>query len=317
MSDREQSELRGPVAICVQEQDCNAAGKFLTTTEYSLEGKHLTSHSIHPNGSECVSTFTYDGDGRLTKITGGPPNEPGTESLFTYATRRDEQNRKTVTKGFDSETLRQAQGCMVSGSLWDAAVYAGVGIPVGGTLTLIYNREDQPIEAQMFDGEGQIVNRLTRTYDANGRILEEKQIRVSEFVDCETERQPNFKSPEEEVMHRAMAMTLSGELPSEISYTRDTQGRVIEKREGSFAFAKVTTTRYNEQGYKAEEQITFAGKSVSPTAELPISTAFRVHSDIHYAYEYDSNGNWTEQTRIDRTRLNDPSIVFRRRITYY
>jgi hypothetical protein len=336
MSDREKAGLRGPVAACFEEQDLNDAGKYSCTTEYSLDGKHVASRSIHPVGGESVSTFTYDDDGRLIKITGGPPNGPSTESLYTYSVQHDEQNRKIVTKGFDPETLQRAQGAMVCGSLWDAAVWSGVGVPVGGTLTLIHNNEDQPIEAQMRDGDGRIVNRLVRTYDANGRVLEEKRIQVNPEFDCETtEQEREFKNPEEEVMHRAMVLTLSGQLASGLSYTRDAQGRVIEERIGSFAFAKVTTTKYNEQGYKAEEQLAFIGKSVSPVgtlcsadenstltpsepaAELPISVV-RVVSDIAYSYEYDGNGNWTRQNWNARTRPNDPPIrVHRRTITYY
>jgi hypothetical protein len=334
MSDREISELRGPVAVCDEEQDFNAAGIYRCTTKYSPDGKHLSSRSIHPIGGECVSTFTYDGEGRLIKISGGPPNGPGTECLYTYAVRFDEQNRKIVTKGFDPETLRRAQQTMVCGSPFDAAVSSGVGVPLGGTLTLVYDSEDQPIEAQMRDGEGQIVRRLIRIYDTNGRILEEKHIQVSPEFDDSEEQEPEFKSKEEEVMHRAMVMTLRGQLPTGISYTRDTQGRVIEERSGSSAFFKLTTTRYNERGYKSEEQMAFVGKSVSPigalyspdenntlspsepAAELPISVV-RVHSDIAYSYEYDAYGNWTQQTRKDRSSPNDPSIVCRRTITYY
>jgi hypothetical protein len=218
---------------------------------------------------------------------------------------------------------------MVCGSLWNAAVYSGVGVPVGGTLTLVYDNGDKAIEAQFRDDEGRIVNRLIRTYDANGRVLEEKSIQENPellFDDCDsTEQQPEFSDPEEEIFQTAMTLTLRGQLPSGISYTRDTQGRVIEMREGSFAFFKLTTTRYNKQGYKAGEQIAFVGKSVSPigataskpAVELPISTVVRVQSDIHYAYEYDGNGNWTQQTQIDRTRPNNPSIVSRRTLTYF
>jgi hypothetical protein len=47
---------------------------------------------------------------------------------------------------------------------------------VGGNITTIYDGNDQPTEAQIRDGEGRIVTRFVRAYDANGRILEEKQI---------------------------------------------------------------------------------------------------------------------------------------------
>lgn len=84
MSDREKAELRGPVAICVQEVDRGDGRKSSTTTEYSLDGKLLATRTSHPDGSEWIITQTYDADGRLVKIISGKMGEPSAESLYAY-----------------------------------------------------------------------------------------------------------------------------------------------------------------------------------------------------------------------------------------
>jgi hypothetical protein len=42
-----------------------------------------------------------------------------------------------------------------------------------------------------------------------------------------------------------------------------------------------------------------------------------ISSEVQYAYQYDSYGNWTEQTSNERSRPNGPSMVRHRTITYY
>ena len=64
---------------------------------------------------------------------------------------------------------------MVGGSLWDAA-QTGIGAVEGGSVTTVFDERDLPIELQILDSEGRVVSRFVRTYDANGRIMEENQI---------------------------------------------------------------------------------------------------------------------------------------------
>ena len=49
-------------------------------------------------------------------------------------------------------------------------------LPGGGTATTIYDEHDRATEVQVRDASGEIVNRAVRTYDAQGHVLEEKQI---------------------------------------------------------------------------------------------------------------------------------------------
>src|SRR5271169_3944719 len=244
-SDREKAGLRGPVKTCVEERTGPPDGtKYSTTTEYGPDGRLLTTQHTGSDGSELVSTRTYDTDGRLIKTILGRANEPGTESIFTYDYHYDEQSHKTMTQGFDRktleraqsvifsgslyygeqgrktmtqgfgpETLERAQNASFSGSLWNAAVAWGVGVPVGGNIQTIYNDQDLPTEAQLRDAQGRIATRIVRSYDLNGRIIEENQIQENPallvFSMLGEEGEPQFPAAQLEVISTYMKSMLS------------------------------------------------------------------------------------------------------------
>lgn len=226
ISDREKAGLRGSVKQCTEETitpgvQGGAEIRFSQTTEYDPDGRILsTSRGSTDDGWKWVTTNTYDDNGRLTKTISGiaivtadgaaAPTEAGTETLYAYdeagrlrsitksgkeAGSRsefhyDEQGRKTAVQHFDPD-VKRAQA-MHSGSPWDAT---GAWVPLGGNITTIYDGNDQPTEAQTRNAEGRIVSRFVRTCDANGRILEEKQILENPFLliaDKLAERQPKF-----------------------------------------------------------------------------------------------------------------------------
>jgi YD repeat-containing protein len=83
ITDREKAGLRGPVRTSVEEA-VYPTGKFLTATEYSLDGKLLTTRTSSTDGSEWLTTQTYDANGQLAKVASGRSGEPGTESLYSY-----------------------------------------------------------------------------------------------------------------------------------------------------------------------------------------------------------------------------------------
>src|SRR6266566_6545963 len=356
MSDREKAGLRGPVAICVQENDWGDGGKLSTTTEYSPDGKLLATRTSQPDGSEWVTMQTYDADGRLTKIISGKSSEPGAETLYAYDEagrllaitnnperggrtefHYDEQGCKTV-QSFGPETLQRAQNSMYGGPPWDAAVGAGIGVPVGGNITTIYNG-DQPTEAQIHDSEGRIVSRIVRSYDGHGRISEEKQIQENPaliFADrFSAEQRAQLNDKQLEAMNTAMKSMPSGRSGTGMSYAYDAQGRVIEMRDRNFVFDKVTTTSYNEHGDKSLERETMTGNSAVPVgvafsvdengtlipikhaAEPPASFPLRPESDVRYSYQYDSYGNWTEQTVNHASSPDKPAYVCHHKLTYY
>lgn len=348
LTDREKAELRGPVRTC-GEEITYPNGKYLTTTEYSLDGKLLSTRTSYADGSEWLTTRTYDANGQLVKIASGKSGEPGIESFYAYDEtgrllsitnspekgdrtdfRYDEQGRKTTTQAFDPKTLQSGQNAMFGGSPWDAA-QAGFGVPAGGNVTTIYDENDNPTEAQVHDAQGRLVSRFVRTYDANGRIVGEDQILEN----------PALLMPEElndkqlEALNKAMKSMLSGRNGTGRSYTYDPQGRVIEVRDRNSVLETVTTTSYNEHGDKSEERVTRTGNRAFPHLEAftmdengtitpdRISNGPLVPEEllklevIEYRYEYDRYGNWTEQTVVHHSESNDYSDVRGRTLTYY
>jgi YD repeat-containing protein len=281
------------------------------------------------------SLYSYDEAGRLVTIANSL--QEGDRTEFHY----DMQGRKTAVQKFDARTLQKARNVSYCGSLWDAAVSAGIGVPDGGSITTLYDG-NCPTGAQIQDSKGRIVIRLIRTYDANGRILEEKQIQENPallFAErFSTEQQVELTDTQLGAMNAAMKSMLAGQNGTGISYSYDAQGRVIEMREGNFAFARVTTTRYNEQGDKAEERTNITANSVipigvphsmnedgtlipsEPAANIPASGGVPEDSETHYTYKYDNYGNWTEETMSCRCRPGgafESSTRRRRSLTYY
>ena len=356
MTDREKVKLRGPVRNCVYESTMPDGKKFLTTMEYTLDGKLLTTRSVQSEGSEWVTSQTYDAEGRLVKTVSGNLGEPSTESVCAYDGagrlqsitnstekrnrtdfRYDEHGRKTTIQTFDPKTLQSIQNSAFSGSPWDAA-QAGSGVPAGGNVTTIYGEDDQPTEAQVRDAEARTVSRLVRTYDTNGRITEENQIQENPallMVDkFSAEQRVELDDKQLDAMNQAMKSMLSGRSGTGKTYTYDPQGRVQEVRDRNFALDTVTTTSYNEHGDKSEERMTRTENTAFPVgvvhsmdengtlipkagSNTPSVPRLPKLEIIEYRYDYDQCGNWTEQTVVRRSESNEYSTVRHRKLTYY
>jgi len=356
MTDREKAGLRGPVRTRVEET-IYPGGKFLTTTEYSLDGRLLATRASNSDGSAWVTTQTYDADGRLVKTASGNSGERAAEILYTYdeggrlkeirdadgkgnrtSYRYDQQGHKTEIKRFAPEVIERNRGGITTESLWDAA-QMGIGVPTGGSVTTLYNDRDLPIEEQILDSEGRVVSRFIRTYDANGRIMEENQIQENPALlmveRFSAEQHVQLDDKQLEAMNRAMKSMLSGRSGTGKSYTYDSQGRVTEVRDRNFAMDGVTRTSYNEHGDKSEERTTLTANTAIPigvpysinengtliptkaVSEAPSVPELPKVDIIEYRYEYDPHANWTEQAVVHRSESNEYSTVHRRTLTYY
>jgi YD repeat-containing protein len=352
MSDREKSALRGPVRTCVEENSLADGRKYSTAWEYTPDGRLLTNRVTNPDGSEWLTTYTYNPDGRLAKVVSGKPGEPGSETVYAYdevgrllAIRKngeeggrtefhyDEQGRKSSTQYFDPKVLERAQNSAFSGSPWDAAVW-GIGVPLGGNITTIYNVDDQPTEAQIRDAEGRLVSRFVRKYDANGQISEEKPLLENPaalFLDrFPAEERAKLSATE----INAFRTLLAGRAPAGNSFNYDAQGRVSKTTERNMMFEKATSIIYNDQGDKAVEQTTLTNNSVIPTGVVyqidehgalvpsqpavePQPSPLPEQSEVHFAYQYDTHGNWTQQTANYISSGVASFQVRSRKLTYY
>jgi YD repeat-containing protein len=370
MTDREKAGLRGPVKICVEEGQYHTGG-YVTTTEFTADGRLLSTRHINPDGSEWVTTQTYDPAGRLAKTTFGKSGEPGEETLqsydevgrllsITHSTKTgdrteyqyDAQGRKTAIQTFAPETLQRFEDghVAVHGSFWDAAVRSGIGVPVGGRITTIYNEKDQPTEAQILDAKGQVVTHFVRTYDAGGRISEEKSICgnaargfADQFANRLVESVPSElrdRVTSEEVdrvseLISKIASALFGDEPIQVmSYTYDTQGRITTTRQRHMGLESSTVSAYNDHGEKAEEQHNFTANpafqseararlekiGITPpkTPESPQPAHGLPELQVtRFAYQYDSYGNWTQQAISSPSCPDQPPTVLSRKLTYY
>jgi len=362
MTDREKAGFRGPLRICVEEMDY-PAGKHVTTTEFTPDGRLLSTRHSNPDGSEWITAQTYDAAGRLVKTTSGKSGEPAEETLHSYDEagrlltithslkkgdrtefHYDGQGHKSSIQYFDPETLRRFKGVKggvaVCGSQWDAAVSSGIGVPVGGKITTTYNEKDQPTEAQILDGHGQVVTRFVRTYDSDGRISEEKSVcgNVAKMsVDGVVRRLPpglkdRVTSDELDTLSKIISKIVSPIFGDDwvqvLSYTYDAQGRITTTRQRHMGLELTTTITYNDHGEKAEERHDLTAfqseilarlekvgitppktpESPQPSPHLPVA---------RFDYQYDSYGNWTERTASDASHPEGPYTVHNRKLTYY
>ncbi len=311
----------------------------------------------NPDGSEWVTAQTYDADGRLVKMVSGKPGQSDIESTYFYDEagrqlsiansdghggrtdfRYDEHGRKTSVQIFDAKALQGMQNSGYGGSPWDAAV-AGVGVPIGGRVTTIYDANDRPTEAQVLDAEEHVVSRFVRKYNAKGQIIEEKPIWENPALllgDKLAAKESDQLTPEQiRLLSKGMSTILSGQAEAGTLYTYDSEGRVTKIRERNMIFEKTTEITYNDQGDKAEEHASSTENSVIPpgatftiddngnpvpneTVTMPqASLGLPEQSEIHYEYQYDGQSNWTQQTSKDSAQPAAPQTVRHRKITYY
>ena len=104
------------------------------------------------------------------------------------------------------------------------------------------------------------------------------------------------------------------------SYIFDAEGRVAEKHVRFGAYPEmITKITYNDHGDKMEEHTTMFGDMNDAMSEEESESSSQ-ESYSRYSYQYDSFGNWTEQTISYGSGTNDLfkiSAVRHQTITYY
>ena len=346
-SDRERSGLRGSVKAYTEET-AYPGGILTTTAEYDSDGKLLTWRTRNPDGSEWLSTSTYDANGRLIKVVSGKVGQRSTQALYAYDDQGrpvsltnsesgdrtdysyDEQGHKTDVQHFDPKTLQRLQKGEVGfdGSTWYASL-AGFGVPTGGSVLTVYDENDRPVEERIRDANHHIVSRVVRTYNAAGLAIEERP--VSENPNSVLDKlTPDQRSELNDAQAQTMAVLMRGQAGMVTSYTYDAQGRTTSKRETGGIMQSTTTTAYNDHGDVAEERTIMISTMATGvlyslaengilTPSKPTSPASNValDSDVHYTYQYDDYGNWTEQTATDSAHPDASPAIRHRTFTYY
>ena len=179
------------------------------------------------------------------------------------------------------------------------------------------------------------MSRVVRTYGTNGQPSAEKAVWESPahlFLDqFSGEERAQLDPAQMQVLNKGLN-TLIGGSGGETSYAYDAQDRVRERRERSMLFEMVTTVAYKDSGDVAEERTTYSRSSSvpvgvvfsvdengnlvpnKPTSDWPPQPDLPKPSAVHYRYQYDSYGNWTEKAT---THSEGFSFTTRRELTYY
>jgi len=351
MSDRDKAGLRGPVKECIEEATYNEFSTS-TKTDYSADGNLLTQRTVNHDGSDWLQTWIYDSLGRLTKYTFGKSGDKPREITYEYdgsgrlltiknpdsreETRfqYDERGHKTSVKTFNPEKSEDTKAVGGDVSALAAAEF-GYGVPRGGTLSTIFDKNDRPAELLIRDASGSLVSRVVRIYGANGQLLEEKSTMENPvlllFAD-HPELLGQLDPSQLAAVNKGLTTFMRGQGLFGKRYSYDSGQRVREVHTRSFAFDQTTTTMYNEEGDISETReistmnpyvpagrvfsIDDDGNLVPENKEgTPVaSPAPPRESKANYIYEYDSYSSWTKQTTI---RPGSPPTVRARTITYY
>jgi len=346
VSDRERDGLRGPVKECIY------AGE---RTQYDMEGRSLSWRTTRGSGTEYSKSWTYDGAGRLQKLTLGNSNGSSSEHVYSY----DESGRlQSITQSTGSQTAFQydEQGLKTSvravapqpdrgnvaiaeGAIFDYAE-DGFRLTEGGIIATHYNERDQPWEVEVRDTEGFVLYRIARSYDKAGRLAAEQLI--NEDPGARFAKQMLAKLPEGyrtdeglKQIREQLRDTWKVFANAVKSYEYDTRNRLIKAsiRKG-IGMLEETTNTYNDQGDIIEENRTYSETADSlpagvafhrdengnlipdkPESEWPEQFPLPGPSTTRYAYQYDTLGNWTEKKTFF-PGAGEP-VVEHRTLTYY
>lgn len=345
-SDRQRDGLRGLVKSCVVENIYPAANgsaevprKYSYEMDYDLKGRLIEMRHHNSDGSEWVTRNVFDDSGRLLKTMSGPQGGPFAETLYSYddhgklfrltnstspdnpiAFRYDEAGRKTKVQISRAADYRPNVG-FVAGSQFDA-VEAPPMLPGGGTTTTIYDDLDRPTEIETRDSQGELVSRSLRTYDEQGRVLEEKQVLPTpeSLIPIEMRSKILEQSGASIEQLRAHLTKLMGGQAGPVSmhYAYDKNGQVKQTLRRVFNQEETIDVTYNEHGDK-EKEITRT-KQIGGDTESGAAAARLPYSEARYSYDYDAHGNWTRQSvsyRNSEDGAFQPSTETRREISYY
>jgi YD repeat-containing protein len=340
--DSERRELLGPVKRCVEERQ-----GLVKTSEYGPDGKVLRLY-VEQEGkpvyssSDVMYSEARDAQGRMLKYSSRDREGRVEETSYDYdkagrllaisnnrnSDRTDfhyqADGSKVSVQTFDPKTIEEIRDAAASaGPSWDAAL-AGFSVPMGGNVTTIFDKHDNPTEMRVFTADGQLMSQFVREYDASGRLVEEKQLQQNMaflFLEQMTPEQRASLTPEQiqEFTDSINAMA-RGKLPVGTSYAYDSQGRLTQMRERNMLLEHTTTIVYSQQGDKVRERQTFKSNSVIPIGpsnsepQAPEGDYLPRDTVVRYVYQYDSFGNWTEKVE---TRDDGSKVTTRRTITYY
>jgi len=346
---RTASGLRGSVRSCTEESTfppvSDPDGKLLDrhseyTTEYNPDGRLTLSRIRNSDGSYWVTHYEYLPSGQMLKIASGTEGQVLTETHFSYdengrlqeittdgryetpvSFRYDEHGRKSKIQVSRAEDYRpnMAHG----GSPFEAADRAPT-LPGGGSATTFYDEHDRPSEVQVRDAGGQLVSRAIRSYDAEGHVIQEKQIldnMVSMFPPETMVKIQADSGLTPDQLRQELGSQLKNFLGGQgetysVSYRYDSGGHLVHTDRRIFNHEEEIDTNYNEHGDAISE---ITRRMQVPGSNSADPAPADSYSEAQYSYEYDQRGNWTIKTvsyRFSHDAAFQISTVSKRSLTY-
>jgi YD repeat-containing protein len=353
MSDRERQGLRGPVKSCTEENTfpgaTDAEGKTYpevrseSTTEYDTDGRILLTRFGNSDGSQWVTRYSYDASGRLRKTASGMEGTALTDTTYSYDRQGrlrnvsdadrpdspatfsyDDHGRKSGIQIFRPADYRP--NTVAAGSPFEA-VGMVPNLPDGGSVTTIYDEHDRPTEVQVRDTNDELVNRAVRTYDAQGHVLEEKQILDNPELMFPPEARARMLdesglSPDDlrQELHTQITKFMADQSgPYSVSYSYDTHDRLSHTSRRIFNSVDEIETTYNERG-DTESEITRSSRLGGQTDPAIPAAGPPPFSEVRYSYKYDHRNNWIEKSISSRSAPDaafESSTAVKRTVTYY
>jgi hypothetical protein len=352
MPERDQRGLRGPVKSCTEENTypggVDGNGKEYPgfhseyTTEYDIDGRVLSTRSRNSDGTYFVTRYSYDDFGRPLKVVYGAEGQAQEQTTYSYDQqgrlrsisdasrpdnpaifRYDERGRKTATLTSCAADYRP--GIAEAGSPFEIAQRAP-NLPGGGSATTIYDDHDRPTEVQVRDMEDQLVSRAVRSYDAQGHIIEEKQIleNLGPLLPADFQaRMLEASGLSAEQLRQELTAQLSKLMGGQsgmhsVSYGYDAHGRLHHTTRRIFDRMDEIETTYNEHG-DVESEITRSAQ-LPQQADPTAARSPNRYTEVRYSYHYDQHGNWIEKLSSYRSGLDSAfqsQPVIKRTLTYY
>jgi hypothetical protein len=179
---------------------------------------------------------------------------------------------------------------------------------------------------QVRDANGEVVTRTLRTYDTEGRVIEEKQILEPEMLFNSEDRakmveESGVSAEQLRQQLREGILKLLGGRSEFYSFSNryDTRGRLSHGSILAARYQGEVEITYNEHGDRELEigQGSHLNAESDPNNVAP-STSY---SETRYSYKYDQHDNWIEKVESRRSSPDSPfqfsSPAVKRTLAYY
>ncbi|MDQ3749072.1 MAG: hypothetical protein M3367_08690 [Acidobacteriota bacterium] len=308
----------------VEEAHYNSDDSLLFKTVYAYDsaGKVIEQVNFDTNESLMFKTvFEYDRDGRLIERKSfGADGSLESSIRPTYTAEGLRIEEETLPFSEENSDI----DCIIGIEETDLS-FSARGVH---KIRKVYDSVGKPIEISLHNDKGKRIGKILFVHDNNGKLIEVAHYSSNGFYPCG--ERTKWQQMLEPLALRLIKIFLflkciysfgiKGELGKAARcvaygplfilnvFVRNDKGQIIEEQThfiGSLGMKKVFT--YDEKGNKIEEIERLNNDSVVQKQ--------------NYSREYDSNGNWVEETISHQFRMEEKleqsTVVTYRTISYY